>query len=360
MEEEFSRTALLLGEENLDILKQKRVILFGCGGVGGFAAEALARSGVGTIELVDHDTIAVSNLNRQIIALHSTLGRDKVAVLSERLLDINPSLNVIARPCFFLPENADEFDFSSYDYVIDAVDTVTAKLEIIERCQRAGTPVISSMGAGNKLDPTLFRVADIYETSICPLARVMRKELKKRGIESLKVVFSTEPPISPVKGEMQVERKEDLKERSSYHSEPQGKEKSDKKREDLLQKEVLGREEVLSQEGVLSQEEVSGQGELAQKEQLYQKAKAQEEQLCQKARAQKEPLCQRTKEQEEHSRQKDKEQEMALAQKSVGQVLVQAKSSSRRSTPGSVAWVPSVAGLILGGEVVKDLLAQEK
>lgn len=194
MSETFSRTELLIGKEAVDLLSNKRVAVFGVGGVGGYVCEALVRSGVGAFDLIDKDTVSISNLNRQIIALRSTIGRAKTEVMKERMLDINPECKVEVHECFFLPENADEFDFTSYDYVVDAVDTVTAKLEIIMRCQAAGTPVISAMGAGNKLDPTGFMVADIYKTSVCPLAKVMRRELKKRGVKKLKVVYSQEEP----------------------------------------------------------------------------------------------------------------------------------------------------------------------
>lgn len=197
MEHQFSRTELLLGREGLLRLKTARVAVFGIGGVGGYVAEALARSGVGSLELIDSDTICLSNLNRQIIATLPDLGRYKVDVMKERILSINPDAKVEARRCFFLPETAAEFDFSRYTYVVDAVDTVSAKLQIIMQAKEAGVPVISSMGAGNKLDPARFQVADIYETSVCPLARVMRRELKKRGVKSLKVVYSTEEPITP-------------------------------------------------------------------------------------------------------------------------------------------------------------------
>ncbi|MBQ8791901.1 MAG: tRNA threonylcarbamoyladenosine dehydratase [Ruminiclostridium sp.] len=196
MNELYKRTSMLIGEEKVNILKKKTVAVFGVGGVGGYVAEALARVGIGHIVLIDKDEVSDSNRNRQIIALTSTIGRPKVEVMKERILDINPGARVTAKQCFFLPETADEFDFSDYDYVVDAVDTVTAKLLIIERCKQACVPVISSMGTGNKLDATAFRVADIYKTSVCPLARVMRRELKKRGIDSLKVVYSEEEPIA--------------------------------------------------------------------------------------------------------------------------------------------------------------------
>ena len=197
MQEQFTRTALLLGEEGIDILNSSKVAIFGIGGVGGYTAEALARSGVGHFLLVDNDKVALSNLNRQIIATLDTVGRYKTQVMKERILSINPRAMVETRECFFLPENADDFDFSSYNYVVDAVDTVTAKLELIVRAKQAGVPVISSMGAGNKMDPTRFEVADIYQTSVCPLARVMRRELKARGIEDVKVVYSKEEAMKP-------------------------------------------------------------------------------------------------------------------------------------------------------------------
>ncbi len=190
----LERTELLLGDEAMQKLASSYVAIFGIGGVGGFACEALVRSGVGRFDIIDRDVVDETNINRQIIALRSTIGRPKVSVMKERMLDINPDVQVEAKECFFLPENAGEFDFSKYDYVIDAVDTVTAKLTIIERANEAGVPVISAMGAGNKTDPTGFMVADIYDTKICPLARVMRRELKKRGIPSLKVVYSQEEP----------------------------------------------------------------------------------------------------------------------------------------------------------------------
>lgn len=192
---QFSRTELLLGEEALIRLKNARVAVFGVGGVGGFAVEALARSGVGALDLIDNDTVALSNLNRQIIALHSTLGQYKVDVAKARVLDINPGCEVRVRKTFYLPETADEFDFAAYDYVIDAIDTVKGKLGLAQQAQDAGTPIISCMGAGNKLDPTAFEVADIYKTSVCPLARVMRYECRKRGIKRLKVVYSKETPV---------------------------------------------------------------------------------------------------------------------------------------------------------------------
>ena len=197
MKEQFERTGLLIGDGNVDNLADAKVAVFGVGGVGGYVVEALARSGVGRFVLIDKDTVSVTNINRQIIALHSTVGRPKVQVMKERILDINPDAKVETKECFFLPDNADEFDFSEYSYVVDAVDTVTAKLEIIVRAKEAKVPVISSMGAGNKLDPTRFQVTDIYKPSVCPLAKVMRRELKKRGIKKLKVVFSTEEAITP-------------------------------------------------------------------------------------------------------------------------------------------------------------------
>lgn len=201
MSEEFSRTEFLLGSEGMERLRKARVAVFGIGGVGGHVAEALARSGVGALSLIDKDTVDVTNLNRQIIALHSTIGRDKVDVMKERILDINPACRVQACKCFYRPETRDAVDFSQYDYIVDAVDTVTAKIQIVMEAERCGTPVISSMGAGNKLDPAAFQVADLYETSVCPLARVMRRELKKRGVKHLKVVYSREEAIHPSSAE---------------------------------------------------------------------------------------------------------------------------------------------------------------
>ena len=195
----FSRTAILLGEENLEKLKRARVAVFGVGGVGGYVVEALARSGVGALDLIDKDTVSESNINRQIIALHSTVGRYKTEVAAERARDINPDICVRVYNTFYLPETAAQFDFSYYDYVVDAIDTVSGKIAIVEEAKKANVPVIAAMGAGNKLDPTKFEVADISKTSVCPLARVMRRELKKRGIEHLKVVYSKEEPLpSPV------------------------------------------------------------------------------------------------------------------------------------------------------------------
>ena len=192
----FSRTAILIGEEGLEKLKNARVAVFGVGGVGGYVVEALARSGIGALDLIDRDTVSESNINRQIIALHSTVGRLKTEVAAERAKDINPNICVRTHNVFYLPETAAQFDFSAYDYVVDAIDTVSGKLALVEQANAAKVPVISSMGAGNKLDATAFEVADISKTSVCPLARVMRRELKKRGIEHLKVVYSKEEPSS--------------------------------------------------------------------------------------------------------------------------------------------------------------------
>ncbi|MBS6397820.1 MAG: tRNA threonylcarbamoyladenosine dehydratase [Clostridiales bacterium] len=197
MSEIFARTELLIGPEGLQRLRKARVAVFGVGGVGGYAVESLARSGIGHFLLVDNDVVSESNRNRQIIALGSTVGRYKTHVMKERIADICPETEVETRECFFLPDNAETFAFEEYDYVIDAIDTVSGKLSLVECCQKAGTPVISAMGAGNKLDPTRFVVTDIYKTEICPLARVMRRELKKRGIPGLKVVYSTEPAMTP-------------------------------------------------------------------------------------------------------------------------------------------------------------------
>lgn len=259
---QFSRTELLLGKEAMEILADSRVAVFGIGGVGGFTVEALVRSGVGAIDIIDNDKVCLTNLNRQLIATQKTIGRYKTEVMKERILEINPEAAVYEHPCFFLPENKDDFDFTKYSYVVDAVDTVTAKIALVMEAQKAGVPVISSMGAGNKLDPAAFEVADIYETSVCPLAKVMRRELKKRGVKGLKVVYSREMPISPLA--------------------PPAKDSR-----------------------ALMTGTSAASGDLQTKE---------------------------------------------TAEKEF-------KSASRRSTPGSVAFVPSVAGLIIAGEVIKDLTA---
>ncbi len=195
---QFSRTQLLLGQDGMDRLANARVAVFGVGGVGGFTVEALARSGIGAIDLIDDDKVCLTNINRQIIALRSTVGKYKVDVAAERLRDINQNIQVNTYKTFYMPDTAHQFDFSQYDYVVDAIDTITGKLELVMQAHKAGTPIICSMGAGNKLDPTAFRVADIYKTSVDPLARVMRHELRKRGIKKLKVVYSEEPPMRPV------------------------------------------------------------------------------------------------------------------------------------------------------------------
>ncbi len=195
MPEQFSRTELLLGHEAMEKLAGSRVAVFGIGGVGGYVVEALARSGVGALDLIDNDKVALSNINRQIIATMKTVGMDKVDAAKERILDINPDCKVTTYKTFYMPDTADQFDFTKYDYVVDAIDTVTGKLTIIENAKKAGVPVISSMGAGNKLDASAFEVADLYKTSVCPLAKVMRRECKKRGIRSLKVVYSKEEPV---------------------------------------------------------------------------------------------------------------------------------------------------------------------
>ena len=195
---QFSRTQLLLGEEGMKKLAGARVAVFGIGGVGGYVCEALVRSGVGAFDLIDDDKVCLTNLNRQIIATRKTVGKYKTDVMKERMLEINPDVNVRIHKCFFLPENADEFPFDEYDYVVDAVDTVTAKIELVMKSQAMNVPIISSMGAGNKLDPTKFRVADIYKTNMCPLAKVMRREMKKRGVKKLKVVYSEEKSLRPL------------------------------------------------------------------------------------------------------------------------------------------------------------------
>ena len=198
MKEIFSRGASLLGEDGIARLRASRVAVFGVGGVGGFAAEALARSGVGALDLIDHDTVSPSNINRQIIALHSTVGRKKVEVMAERIADICPDTVVRTFDTFYLPETAHLFDFSIYDYVVDAIDTVSGKIALVMQAKAVGTPIICAMGAGNKTDPSAFRVADISQTKVCPLAKVMRVELRKRGITDVKVVYSEEPPLIPL------------------------------------------------------------------------------------------------------------------------------------------------------------------
>ena len=199
--EQFVRTKRLLGECAMEKLQNSRVAVFGIGGVGGHAVDALVRSGIREIDIIDSDEVAISNINRQLIATHKTVGRKKVEVMKEHILEINPKAVVHEHCCFFLPEMEAEFDFSKYDYVIDAIDTVTAKIALVMACQKAGVPIISSMGAGNKLDPTAFEVADIYKTSVCPLAKVMRRELKKRGVKKLKVVYSKEDALTPIADE---------------------------------------------------------------------------------------------------------------------------------------------------------------
>lgn len=197
MPNQFTRTEMLLGSEAVHKLKQCRIAVFGIGGVGGYTVEALARSGVGTLDLIDNDTVSITNINRQIIALHSTVGMNKTEAAKKRLLDINPNIKINTYNTFFTPENSGEFNFSQYDYIVDAIDTVSGKIELAVQADKANVPIISSMGAGNKLDPTRFEVSDIYKTSVCPLARVMRRELKKRNIRKLKVVYSKEEALSP-------------------------------------------------------------------------------------------------------------------------------------------------------------------
>lgn len=275
MEDRFSRSRMLLGEAAMNKLAASRVAVFGVGGVGGYVVEALARSGVGEIDLIDNDEVALSNLNRQIIATMDTIGRDKVDVMAERILSINPDAVVHRHKCFYLPETAGQFDFSAYDYVVDAIDTVTGKIQLILQAKEAGVPVISAMGAGNKLDPSAFEVADIYETSIDPLARVMRRELKKRGVKSLKVVYSREKPLQPAASCA-----------SMQDSEEKAGDLSD-------QKKTAGADE--KQTAAVGEKKTAAAGER------------------------------------------------------------EAESRPRRSTPGSLPFVPSVAGLIIAGEVIRDL-----
>ncbi len=205
--EQFAREQLILGKEGVEKLLSSSVAVFGIGGVGSYVAEALGRAGIGKLALFDHDTVSLTNLNRQLIALHSTIGRRKTQVMKERLLDINPAVSVTEYPVFFTEENADEFDFSGYDYIVDAIDTVSSKLLLIERAKAAGVPIICSMGTGNKLDPFLFEITDIEKTSVCPLARVMRRELKKRGISGVKVLFSKEEPRELYRDGLEEEQK---------------------------------------------------------------------------------------------------------------------------------------------------------
>ena len=249
MSEQYSRTELLFGGSAMDKLRASRVAVFGIGGVGGYTVEALARSGIGTLDLIDSDTVCLSNLNRQIYATRKTLGRYKVDVAAERIAEIDPEIAVNTHKIFYSPETSAGFDFSEYDYVVDAIDTVTGKIALVLQARESGTPIISSMGAGNKIDPTAFEVSDIFKTSVCPLAKVMRYELRRRGVKNLKVVYSKEPPIKPKSGS------------------------------------------ALSGEAEPASEAAAGQG-----------------------------------------------------------------SSPRRSIPGSNAFVPSVAGLIIAGEVIKDLI----
>ena len=198
MPNQFTRTELLLGKDAVDKLANSRVAVFGIGGVGGYVVEALVRSGVGEIDIIDDDKVCLTNINRQIVATHTTIGRYKVDVMAEKIADINPKAIVHVYKTFYIPETADQFDFTNYDYVVDAIDTVTGKIGLVMQAQAVNTPIISSMGAGNKLDPTAFEVADLFQTSVCPLAKVMRKELSKRGVTSLKVVYSKEKPLTPI------------------------------------------------------------------------------------------------------------------------------------------------------------------
>ena len=198
MPDKFERTRMLIGEEALKKLKNSRVAVFGIGGVGGYVCEALIRSGVGKFDLIDNDTVSVTNINRQIVATEKTIGLYKTDVMKERMLEINPDADITVRKCFFLPENSDDFPFSEYDYIVDAIDTVSAKIELVIKAQKNNIPIISSMGAGNKLDGSQFKVSDIYKTKMCPLAKVMRTELKKRGVKKLKVIYSEEKPLKPV------------------------------------------------------------------------------------------------------------------------------------------------------------------
>lgn len=262
--ERFARTQMLVGKENMERFGRARVAVFGVGGVGGYVVEALARTGIGTLDLIDNDTVCLSNLNRQIIATEKTLGKYKVDAAKERVLEINPDAVVNTYRTFYLPETADQFDFARYDYVVDAIDTVTGKLMLVEQAKAAGTPIICSMGAGNKLDASAFQVADISETSVCPLAKVMRRELKKRGIEHLKVVYSKEKAMTPISPETSTETEADP--------------------------------------GMAA------------------------------------------------------DRKTAMERGENGAKMQEKTAVKRRQTPGSVAFVPSVAGLIIAGEVIRDLM----
>ena len=210
MTNQFSRTELLIGKEGINKLSKSRVAVFGIGGVGGYVVEALVRSGIGSLDLIDNDKVALTNLNRQIIATHKTLGRYKVDIAEERAKEINPGVNIKTFKTFFMPETANEFDFTKYDYVVDAIDTVSGKLELIEQSKKADVPIICSMGAGNKMHPELFEIADISKTSVCPLAKVIRQELKKRKIKKVKVVYSKEIPLKPAESNERVEGKKQI------------------------------------------------------------------------------------------------------------------------------------------------------
>lgn len=205
---QFSRSEMLLGDRAIRKLQKSRVAIFGIGGVGGYIAEALARAGVGALDLVDNDVVSLTNLNRQIIALHSTIGQLKTKVAEQRLYDINPKIQIVCHNCFYLPENSADFNFAEFDYVADAIDTVAGKITLAEQAMRANTPIISAMGAGNKLEPTMFKVADIAKTKVCPLAKVMRHELKKRGINHLKVVYSEETALKPQNSEENTDKRQ--------------------------------------------------------------------------------------------------------------------------------------------------------
>ena len=236
MKEQFARTKRLIGEEALERLAASRVAVFGLGGVGGYVCEALVRSGVGHFDLIDNDTVDLTNLNRQIIALHSTIGRPKTEVMKERMLDINPDADITVHNIFFLPENSFAFPIADCDYIVDAVDTVTAKIELVMKAKEAGVPIISSMGTGNKLDPGKLKIADLYKTNVCPLAKVMRRELKKRGIDRLKVVYSEEMPVSPVEESAPVPTEDAFKRNASAEHAGETQEKAAEAGEDLAGK----------------------------------------------------------------------------------------------------------------------------
>ena len=345
MEEQFARTELLLGREGIGRLKRARVAIFGLGGVGGYTAEALARSGIGELDLIDDDRICESNINRQIIALHSTVGRRKTEVMRERVLDINPEATVHIYNCFFLPENADSFPFEQYDYIVDAVDTVTAKLELVLRAQAAGSPIISCMGTGNKLDPGRLRAADIYETKICPLARVMRSELKKRGVKRLRVIYSEEPPVTlraPSGGISPCG--------TAYNQGDGAPAAAGFGHTDGIRKEQQENCAECREAGEMRQKNCA---ECQETGEMQQKNCAE----CREAGEMRQKNCAECREAGEMQQKNCAECREAgeMRQRDGGTGEIRQKAV-RRSTPGSTAFVPPAAGLMIAAEVVRGLL----